>query len=153
MGFSEAVRTCLKLKYATFEGRAARSEYWYFMLFVILVAVVLGGLAGLMIGGSGFQNMQNGGSMPVGAMILFGILGIFYLGVLLPSISVAVRRFHDRNLSGWYYLGAIVLGFVPFVGFIASIATLVIACLKGTEGPNKFGRDPLGPEHSADVFN
>ena len=48
MGFSEAVRTCLKLKYATFEGRAARSEYWYFMLFVLLVAVVLGGLAGLM---------------------------------------------------------------------------------------------------------
>ena len=126
MGFSEAVRTCLKLKYATFEGRAARSEYWYFMLFVLLVAVVLGGLAGLMMGASGFQNMQNGGSMPVASMILFGILGIFYLGILLPSI---------------------------FVGFIASIAAFVITCLKGTEGPNKFGRDPLGVEHSADVFN
>ena len=103
MGFSEAVRTCLKLKYATFEGRAARSEYWYFMLFVLLVAVVLGGLAGLMMGTSGFENMQNGGSMPVASMILFGLLGIFYLAILLPSIGVAVRRFHDRNLSGWYY--------------------------------------------------
>lgn len=154
MGFSEAVRTCLKLKYATFQGRASRSEYWYFLLFVVVVALVLSGLAGLVIAlTGGFENMQNGGTMPVGAMILFGIVGIFYLAVLLPSIAVGVRRFHDRNLSGWYYLLAIVLGIIPFVGFIASIAAFVITVLKGTEGPNKFGRDPLGPEHSADVFN
>ena len=154
MGFSEAVRTCLKLKYATFQGRASRSEYWWFMLFTFLIAMVIGLLAFLMMGGmDGMSAMQNGGRTPVGAMVLFGILGIFYLAMLLPLISVAVRRFHDRNLSGWYYLGAIVLGLVPFVGFIASIAAFVITVLKGTEGPNKFGRDPLGPEHSADVFN
>jgi uncharacterized membrane protein YhaH (DUF805 family) len=153
MGFSEAVRTCLKLKYATFQGRASRSEYWYFLLFVMVVALVLSGLAFLLVGANGFADMQNGGSMPVGAMVLFGLVGLFYLGVLLPSIAVGVRRFHDRNLSGWYYLGAIVLGIVPFVGFLASIAAFVITVLKGTEGPNKFGRDPLGPDHSADVFN
>lgn len=153
MGFSEAVRTCLKLKYATFQGRASRSEYWYFLLFVMLVAIVLGLLAYLSVGSEGLMAMQNGGRTPVATMILFGILGIFYLAILLPSISVGVRRFHDRNLSGWYYLGAIVLGIVPFVGFLASIAAFVITVLKGTEGPNKFGRDPLGPEHSADVFN
>ena len=154
MGFSEAVRTCLKLKYATFQGRASRSEYWYFLLFVMVVALVLTGLGFALIGGTGgFENMQNGGGTPVGAMILFGIVGIFYLAIQLPSIAVGVRRFHDRNLSGWYYLAAIVLGIVPFVGFLASIAAFVITVLKGTEGPNKFGRDPLGPEHSADVFN
>ncbi len=153
MGFSEAVRTCLKLKYATFEGRASRSEYWWFLLFVMVVALVIGGLAWLTIGPDGMMAMQNGGSIPAVTLVLFGILGVFYLAVLLPAIAVGVRRFHDRNLSGWYYLGAIVLGMVPFVGFLASIAAFVITVLKGTEGPNKFGRDPLGPEHSADVFN
>jgi uncharacterized membrane protein YhaH (DUF805 family) len=97
--------------------------------------------------------MQNGGRTPVATMVLFGVLGIFYLAMLLPMIAVGVRRFHDRNLSGWYYLAAIVLGAVPFVGFLASIAALILTVLKGTEGPNKFGRDPLGPEHSAEVFN
>ena len=73
--------------------------------------------------------------------------------MLLPIIAVTVRRFHDRDLSGWFYLAAIVLGFVPFVGILASIAAFVITVLKGTPGENKFGRDPLGPQHSADVFN
>jgi uncharacterized membrane protein YhaH (DUF805 family) len=153
MGFSEAVRTCLKLKYATFQGRASRSEYWYFILFTVLVALVLSGLAYVSVGPDGLGAMQNGGRTPVATMVLFGVLGIFYLAMLLPMIAVGVRRFHDRNLSGWYYLAAIVLGAVPFVGFLASIAALILTVLKGTEGPNKFGRDPLGPEHSAEVFN
>lgn len=153
MGFSEAVRTCLQLKYATFSGRASRSEYWWFFLFVALVAMVLVGIGGGIMGTSGIEQMQAGGSMPVASMVFFGIAAIFYLAVLLPVIAVTVRRFHDRDLSGWIYLAAIVLGFVPFVGIIASIGAFVITVLKGTPGENKFGRDPLGPQHSADVFN
>ena len=105
------------------------------------------------MGTSGIEQMQAGGSMPVASMVFFGIAAIFYLAVLLPVIAVTVRRFHDRDLSGWIYLAAIVLGFVPFVGIIASIGAFVITVLKGTPGENKFGRDPLGPQHSADVFN
>jgi len=154
MGFSEAVRTCLQQKYATFSGRASRSEYWWFLLFVTLVALVFFGIGSLLMGGmSGFENYSAGGDLPVGSMIFFGIGAVFYLAMLLPMIAVAVRRFHDRDLSGWIYLAAIVLGFVPFVGFLASIAAFVITVLKGTPGDNKYGRDPLGADHSADVFN
>ena len=153
MGFSDAIRTCLQLKYATFSGRASRSEYWWFFLFVGLVAIVLFGIGGGIMGRSGFADFQSGRQMPVASMVFFGLGGVFYLAVLLPIIAVTVRRFHDRDLSGWLYLAAIVLGFVPVVGFLASIAAFVITVLKGTEGENKFGRDPLGPEHNADVFN
>ena len=153
MGFSEAVRTCLQQKYATFSGRASRSEYWWFFLFVMIVVVVLFGVAGGILGATGIADVQAGGDIPVAVMIFGGIGVVFYLAVLLPIIAVTVRRFHDRNLSGWIYLAAIVLGFVPVVGILASIAAFVITVLKGTPGENKFGRDPLGPEHSADVFN
>ena len=153
MGFSEAVRTCLQLKYATFSGRASRSEYWWFFLFIALVALVFFGIGGGIMGASGFADVQQGGQMPVASMVFFGLGGLFYLAMLLPIIAVTVRRFHDRDLSGWFYLAAIVLGFVPFVGILASIAAFVITVLKGTPGENKFGRDPLGPQHSADVFN
>ena len=153
MDFSEAVRTCLQLKYATFSGRASRSEYWWFFLFVFIVTMVFFGLGAAIIGTAGFADIQAGGQMPVASMILFGIGGLLYLAMLLPIIAVTVRRFHDRDLSGWIYLAAIVLGFVPIVGFLASIAAFVITVLKGTDGENKFGRDPLGPQHSADVFN
>ena len=55
------------------------------------------------------------------------------LGLLLPSIAVTVRRFHDRDMSGWWYLGFIVAGMIPVVGWIASIALLVIMALPGAE--------------------
>ncbi len=66
-------------------------------------------------------------------------------------IAVAVRRLHDRNLSGWWYLAATLFGFIPVIGFLGSIAFLVVMLLPGTDGPNRFGEDPKDP-HSADVF-
>lgn len=145
MTFSESVRTCLREKYATFSGRASRSEYWWFFLAVTLAGMVLFGLMFLLGGGlDQFENNQGGIFATTSGAILGIVLLIFYLAILIPSIAVAVRRFHDRNLSGWWYLGLMVLGFVPFVGFLASLAIIVIAVLKGTPGPNKFGPDPLG---------
>jgi uncharacterized membrane protein YhaH (DUF805 family) len=71
-------------KYATFSGRARRSEYWYFTLFNILISVVL---------------------MLLGAAMRIPVLDSLYsLVVLIPSIAVAVRRMHDVNKSGWYCL-------------------------------------------------
>jgi uncharacterized membrane protein YhaH (DUF805 family) len=145
MGFTEALNTCLKEKYATFQGRAARSEYWYFTLGVVLVGLVLSGL--LMLG----MDFNTGNINGFGYLVI-GLLGIFYLAILIPGIAVAVRRLHDRNMSGWWYLGFIALSMIPFVGFIASIAMLVIFCLKGTDGDNRFGPDPLRPAARADVF-
>jgi len=143
MDFTEAVRTVLTKKYATFSGRASRSEYWWFQLFYwILVTTV--GLPSIIIA-----------AVFKAAEIFFFIcilVGLLSLATMVPIVALQVRRFHDRNMSGWWYLGAIVVGGVPVVGFIVWLAILVIFCMKGTDGPNRFGPDPLRPESSAEVF-
>lgn len=70
--------------YANFEGRARRSEYWWFTLMNIIISFVVGFIGGL---------------------IMFPLIGTFYsLAVLVPSIAVAIRRMHDIGKSGWYIL-------------------------------------------------
>ena len=145
MGFKEAVNSVLKQNYANFQGRASRSEYWFFALFVFLVAAIL---TALLFATVDFNTQQISGL----GYVIIAILAVFYLGILIPSIAVAVRRLHDRNMSGWWYLGFIVLSAIPFVGVVASIAMLVIFCLKGTDGDNRFGPDPLRPSARADIF-
>ncbi|NGM47185.1 DUF805 domain-containing protein [Rhodobacter sp. SGA-6-6] len=145
MGFKEAIDSVLKKNYANFQGRAARSEYWFFALFVFIVAGIL---SALMFATVDFNTGQISGL----GYVIIAILAVFYLAILIPSIAVAVRRLHDRNMSGWWYLGFIVLSAIPFVGIVASIAMLVIFCLKGTDGDNRFGPDPLRPSARADIF-
>jgi len=145
MGFKEAVNSVLKQNYANFQGRASRSEYWFFALFVFIVAAIL---TALLFATVDFNTQQISGL----GYVIIAILAVFYLGILIPSIAVAVRRLHDRNMSGWWYLGFIVLSAIPFVGVVASIAMLVIFCLKGTDGDNRFGPDPLRPSARADIF-
>lgn len=94
MTFQEAIRVCFS-KYADFNGRATRSEYWWFFLFTVLVSIAL-------------------------SMISPLISGLFSLGTLLPSIAAAARRLHDTGRSGWWQL--IVL--VPLVGLIVIIVFL-----------------------------
>lgn len=148
MKMSEAVRICYREKYVTFSGRASRSEYWWFFLAYMLVILVLAGLGvALSIG-----QMSAGTDPSIISVLLWGLAGLFVLGSLLPLISVTVRRFHDVNLSGWWYLASILIGMIPFVGWLATIAAIVVTVLRGTDGPNKFGADPLRPETSAEVF-
>ncbi len=117
MSFGEAVTTCLK-KYATFTGRARRSEYWYFMLFL---TVVVGGLFVLS------QVTKN-------SAIVLVMLAV-ELAFLLPALAATVRRLHDTGRSGWWYF----IGFVPFVGGIA----LLIFMLDDTDSEgDKFGPAP-----------
>lgn len=147
MGFPEAVRTALFEKFATFSGRAPRSEYWWFQLFFILVSFVSAMLAVLLAGG--LASFENGGEPP---MMIFLLPGLVALVMLLPLISVSVRRLHDRGRSGWWFLAYCVLSGVPILGFIVSIGWLVFCCMRGTQGANKFGPDPLSPETDAEVF-
>ena len=63
-----------------------------------------------------------------------------------------VRRYHDRNLSGWWVLGVMIGTNIPYVGVVIGIVSLVITILKGTEGENRFGPDPLQEQNSAEVF-
>ena len=110
--------------YANFEGRARRSEYWYYVLLNALLGV------GIFVLGAVFAGMEIG--------ILSGLFMLAYVvlavGTFIPSLAVAVRRLHDGNYSGWFLL----LGFVP----IANIVLIVFLATEGTRGPNKYGPDP-----------
>ncbi|WP_183695564.1 DUF805 domain-containing protein [Rhizobium leguminosarum] len=146
MGFTEAVRTVLTQKYATFSGRASRSEYWWFVLFYTLVALALGILA--FVAGAFSQQ----GEVSSLVVIIMVIGGLFVLAIFLPVLSLQVRRLHDRNMSGWWYLALIILGMVPYIGGITGLAVTIISIMRGTEGPNRFGPDPLRPDARAEVF-
>jgi uncharacterized membrane protein YhaH (DUF805 family) len=112
-------------RYADFSGRSRRKEYWMFVLGIIIAAVLLGIIEGVV----GMSGMVGGVYGPLTTLLL--------LGIIVPSIAVQVRRFHDQDKSGWFVL----LGFIPFVG---GLIVLVFMCLEGTRGPNQYGPDPKG---------
>lgn len=134
-------------RYFDFSGRSRRKEYWSFMLLVVIVIAVL--LAVMFAGGYPMMAMGDPVAMPTAPSPLFwvgaGLLTLLWLAIIIPSIAVVVRRLHDRDLSGWWYLGAIVASLIPFVGILASLALLVLMLLPGTPGPNRFGPDPKDP--------
>ena len=117
MNFQTAVKTCLT-KYVTVSGRAARSEYWYWVLFGVLVGIVANIVDAILFGGN---------SRPVSSIVS--------LAILLPGIAVSVRRLHDLDRSGWWYL----LVLIPVVGWIVLLVWFIG---RGTVGSNRFGEDP-----------
>lgn len=88
MTFGESIRTCFT-KYATFDGRASRSEFWWFALFTFLASAAAG-------------------------MVSETLAGLFSLAVLLPSLAVGARRLHDTDRSGWFLL----LWLIPLIGWL-----------------------------------
>ncbi len=130
-------------RYAQFDGRSCRQEYWMFVLFSTLVVLALG-LVGVLIALATGAN--DDGSPSTALMVYVGIALLAYLGAfLIPSIAVVIRRLHDQDKSGWMYL----ISFVPYVG---GIVIFVFMCLPGTKGPNQYGDDPLASENLGDVF-
>ena len=132
MSFAAAVRTCFQ-KYATFEGRAKRSEFWWWMLFQTLVTGVVALIGGVFIIAAG---TGNSGGQVNGPLVVIG--GIFYvlailvgLALLVPTYAVGCRRLHDRGMSGWLHL----LTLVP----CGNIALLVLWVMGGTPGANTYG--------------
>jgi uncharacterized membrane protein YhaH (DUF805 family) len=116
MNFTQAISSGFS-NYVNFSGRACRSEYWYWILFIILAEIV--------------------------TTIIDWIIGIsvttslFGLATVLPSLSIAFRRLHDLDRSGWW----IFLSLIPLIGWII---LLIWYCSRGTEGGNRFGPDRLG---------
>lgn len=152
MGFKEAVRTCFS-KYFTLKGRAPRSEYWWFILFQYLVLIDMVAIMVMIAGGlEQLGDDVMSGAMGTGFIVLAILFVIVFIALFIPAITVQVRRFHDRDLSGWWVLAAMILGQIPYIGFVVSIAVLVVTVMKGTEGDNRFGPDPLQVQNSADVF-
>lgn len=132
-------------RYAEFSGRSRRMEYWMFALLNVIVTTVLMFVA---FGAGGMASLADPEAAEAGLGAVFGGLGlllvVYALAVLIPSIAVTVRRLHDRDMSGWWYLGAIVGSLIPLIGFLVAIAFLVLMALPGTPGPNRFGPDPKG---------
>jgi len=111
-------------KYAVFSGRARRREYWYFVLFNVIIILVLFNIDRLISTGSEGTGI--------------GTLGcIYYLAVIIPGIAVLIRRLHDTNRSGWWVL----IGFVPIIGFIV---LLVFTVQDSEKGENRYGPNPKG---------
>ncbi len=111
MNIGQAIGTCFG-KYAVVEGRASRSEYWYWMLFSVLICAVLS--------------------------TIFPLLGlIFALAIFFPSISVFVRRMHDTGRSGWWFF----LSFIPLIGSIVLIIFAIQKGTEGDNryGPSPLG--------------
>ena len=109
-------------KYAVFNGRARRKEYWYFVLFSMLISIVLA----IMDGATGSFSAEAG-------MGLLG--GIYALAVLIPSIAVGVRRLHDTNRSGWWLLIAL----IPIIG---AIVLIVFLASDSKPEENQYGPNP-----------
>ncbi|MFD3408849.1 DUF805 domain-containing protein [Aquirufa sp. HETE-83D] len=113
--------------YATFTGRARRSEFWYGILFNFLALIVANVLDNVL----GTKIMTDFGfELPYGYVYIGYVLLTF-----IPFLAVQVRRLHDVGKSGWFYL--IVL--IPLIGFIW---LLVLDCTEGTPGPNQYGENP-----------
>lgn len=142
-------------RYADFTGRSRRKEYWMFALLMTLVYAVLGGVmfADLMplIGTGATPGSLTAASFSTGFWISAVLVGVFTLAIIVPGIAVTVRRLHDRDMSGWWYLGVVILGQIPYIGTLISLGFLVLMCLPGTPGANRFGDDPKDPTN-ADVF-
>lgn len=144
-------------RYADFKGRSRRMEFWMYSLLNLLVWLVLGGV-NLSSGNKMAELASAGDSNPLAVYgVMFSgplgiVLAIWFLANIIPSIAVSVRRLHDRDMSGWWYLAVVVGSFIPLINILVSIGFLVLMLLPGTAGPNRFGPDPKNPT-SADVFS
>ena len=164
----EAVKHCIRC-YATFTGRAPRSEYWWWSLFAgpAMLVISLISVTSLAI-----HEDYSGSDLPGVTHLLF----LLQLAVYLPTLAVTVRRLHDGNWSGWWaasnamamamwsfanaygeYGLAPLLG-IPAIGVVIAIAYLMASLVAllvlarmffaGTRGENRFGPDPLGTKES-----
>ena len=154
MTLTRSIKTCFR-KYADFSGRAQRSEFWWFFLFILVPLVILS---------------------------IIPLVVLLLLGVLLPYIAVTVRRVHDTGRSAWWVIIILVMGALSamalsafillefasdssgndgyygvmalliiggiwvLVSGVVVIALLILCALPGTTGPNRYGPDPLLPE-------
>ena len=136
MGFIEASQSYL-LKWLNFKDRASRPEYWWGYLFSVIFSFAIGFIIGFIASLIGFDE----GSTTMGKLQLpvMGLLQLpLTLFLVIAGLSLSVRRLHDIDRSGWWFL---------IIFTIVGVFVLIYwACKKGDEGENRFGADPLGSE-------
>tara|TARA_B110000003_G_scaffold1542_1_gene1609 strand:- start:165 stop:533 length:369 start_codon:yes stop_codon:yes gene_type:complete len=120
MSFTQAAKSFFS-KYADFSSRSSRSEYWYAYLFILLVSAGLAFVEGLL-----FLFPESEDSI---------LVLIFQVGIIIPSVAIVVRRLHDTNRSGWWYLIVFtIIGIIPIFYWL---------CKAGDDGENNYGSNPL----------
>lgn len=135
MSFGQSIKYCFN-NYATFDGRASRSEFWWFYLFTVIVSGIPYFIGAIFMAAGAPANVYadaNGPLVLIGALFYI-IGGIIALATIIPLLAVGCRRLHDRGTSGWLQL----LLLVP----CANIVLLVFWALEGTPGANAYGEGP-----------
>ena len=126
-----------------FSGRSRRLEYWMFVLFVVLASLAILVAARTMVGVYGADPPIGDSPSRAGTLTAYVLL-LFWLAMLLPWLSVLIRRLHDSDRSGLWVL----IWFAPF----GAVVLFVFAVLEGTQGSNSYGEDPKQEPYVADVF-
>lgn len=143
MEFGTAVARCFS-RYAVFRGRAPRSEFWWFFLFLLLLTLATGAIAWWLDATAALDTVDL----------------VLALATMLPEYAVAARRLHDRDRSGWWALLLAPLSATTFFppehgdpwaviqlpAIMAGLMLLIMMIPPGTDGPNRFGPDPLRQE-------
>ncbi len=137
----------IKQRYAQFSGRASRSEFWYFVLFSMIISILLGILDSVL--GTGYTYEMDTVTMAtetaeaatVTVKQTIGYMQSLYgLLVLIPTIAVSIRRLHDTGKSGWWLL----IGVIPIVNFIGIFVLLFFYVQDSQLGDNEYGENPKG---------
>ena len=138
MNFSASIKTCLTKKYLSFSGRASRSEFWFFYLFLLIGYIICFTLI-----------------MAV-SFKLFWLMGLFMLGMVIPAFAVTARRLHDTNKSGWFQLLPLPAGILEtvfanssesleilflIIGLGLYIYLFILYCTDGDKKNNRFGKN------------
>lgn len=119
-------------QYADFKGRARRKEYWMFTL----INLIIYGIFWALMAGIGASTSNPNSTL---AMVIFGVIALYGLGVFIPGLAVTVRRLHDTGRSGWWIL----INLVPFIG---AVIMLVFLVQDSQVGDNQYGTNPKGVE-------
>lgn len=162
LSFGEAVRRFYG-NYVNAEGRAQRSAYWWVMLYQLIIYAVLlivlfmadGGdqifeMVSAMLDGDMDPQIEDDFNLGPSGILAALLMVVFALANFLPDIMLRIRRFHDLGQTGWLVLVFIIAGALPVIGVVADIANFIWFMFRGTDGQNKYGPDPLGP--NTDVF-
>ena len=147
MSFGQSIRHVFG-NYANFQGRASRSEFWWWYLFTAIVSTILfipampwyADLISSTSTGAGDTTMALPALTGL-ATVGLALSAVWSLAILIPTIAVAARRLHDTDKSAWWLL----IWFLSCCFGIGAIILIVLWILPGTPGPNRFGDGPAQP--------
>lgn len=152
MNFIEAV-TSFYTRYGDYKTRSSRSEFWWVALYIGILMCFFMTPFLFHLFADILHDPEEVSRLSQNPLVIYKRMfghwtGILYLVFALihfvPNITLMLRRFHDKNLSGWWYLPLFITNWIPGISSFSAVCLLIFMCFRGTDGPNRFGEDPLG---------